>query len=113
MNASATASEARALTPAQRADLAAAGYLLARLLPSGEIAGLTRMIYTVALCVGIDAESYRTRFCYPDVWSAMNALARWCGEGDPPGPWIKNKGGADRPNPHYLKGIPIVTEYIP
>lgn len=87
------------LSPQLTAEQAEAlGYRPARVLPSGECAGVMRMLYTYGLFVGLGA-FYRTRFCYPDKASAEAALAAWDGRGDPPGPWIKEKGAVDRRNP--------------
>jgi hypothetical protein len=89
------------------------GIFLSRKLPSGEWAGVQRMMFTVALLVGLDEFGYRTRFCYPLGMPAIEALAAWDGHGDPPGPWIKEKGeGGDRTNPRHLAGIPIVIEAV-
>ena len=62
-----------------------------RTLPTGEIAGMTVMIFTTALFVGLTHNGYRTRYCYPSFYEAREALADWDGVGDPPGPWIKQK----------------------
>lgn len=72
------------------------GYSPAKILLSGECAGVRNMIYTVALCVGLDEFCYRTRFCYETRAEAETALAGWDGTGDPPGPWIKEKGAVER-----------------
>lgn len=85
-------------------------YPLVVLLESGEYATVQRMFYTFALLVGLDDTGYRTRYCYPDAMSALQVLWTWCGHGDPPGPWIVEKGRGDRRNPHRLKDIPIVIE---
>lgn len=83
------------------------GYRWAKRLASGETAAVERMIATWGLFVGLDLLGYRTRFCYPDENSACNALGTWDGYGDPPGPWIKEKGinkelgkPVDRSNPN-------------
>lgn len=51
---------------------------------------------------GVDC-GYRRRFCYAPGGDALRAAVKWDGEGDPPGPWIKEKspppGPADRLNP--------------
>lgn len=83
----------------------AVGYAACRVLASGETAGLRQMITTVGLMVGIGPDEYRTRFCYPDAASAFEAIQRWDGHGDPPGPWIKEKP-CGRRNPEF-HGIPI------
>lgn len=75
------------------------GYSKVRLTSSGEWIGVTNMLFTAGLCVGLDRIGYRTRFCYPDRASAELAASKWDGFGDPPGPWIKEKGKVQRPNP--------------
>ena len=86
------------------------GYLHVRKLRTGEMIGLQRLIFTVGLCVGLDRHGYRTRFCYPTMRDALFASLTWDGEGDPPGPWIKEKGMVERNNPRALGGVPIVVE---
>ena len=39
----------------------------------------------------MDWGGYRTRYCYPTIEAAEAALGVWTGDGDPPGPWIKQK----------------------
>ena len=95
-------------------EIEALEYVSPRLLPSGEWAALQQMIFTVGLFVGLDRTGYRTRWCYPDMTHAVLSLAIWDGAGDPPGPWIKQKGvpGGDRNNPRAaeFKGIPVIEE---
>jgi hypothetical protein len=79
------------------------GYSPARVLPSGETAGVMRMLYTTGLFVGITRHFWRTRFCYETTTDAVAALQTWDGYGDPPGPWIKEKGGVERSNPSVGK----------
>jgi hypothetical protein len=97
------------MTPAE---IEALEYEFPRLLPTGEWAALQRMFVTVGLFIGIDKFGYTRRFCYPDALSALLALAEWDGVGDPPGPWLVEKGGPipDRRNPARFKGVPIVEE---
>lgn len=74
--------------------LADMGWKHARLLPSGEWAGIQKMAYTTGLAVGLDWMGYRTRFCFdgPDQEAdARDALAAWNGSGWPPGYWLKQK----------------------
>lgn len=80
-------------------------YMPTRRLPTGEWVGVRRMLYTVGLFVGLDEVGYRTRFCYPDLLSARSALEEWDGTGDPPGPWIKEKGQVERSNPRLEEGV--------
>jgi len=67
------------------------GYIQPRKLPTGEWAAVEKMLFTWALVVGLDQTGYRTRFCYEHITDAGPALEEWNGEGDPPGPWIKEK----------------------
>lgn len=91
-------------------DMQAEGYTFVRKLPSGEYAGLFKFIATTGLVVGLNEFNFRTRFCYDYISDAFDALQQWDGYGDPPGPWIKQKGlGIDRSNPKTFQGIPIVT----
>lgn len=62
-----------------------------RRLPTGELAGCRPQLFTTSLCVGVDDEAYRTRYCYERAEDAKAALTQWDGAGDPPGPWIKQK----------------------
>jgi hypothetical protein len=89
------------------------GHTAARLLPSGEWAGTRNFFYTTGLIVGIDEAGYRTRFCYPTLTTALAALAAWDGSGDPPGPWLKEKGQNERRNPATFKGLTIIEEAAP
>jgi hypothetical protein len=67
------------------------GYSPARRLPNGEMAGVTPMLTTFALFVGLTARGWRTSYYYEHKADAEAALAAWDGAGDPPGPWIKQK----------------------
>ena len=80
------------------------GFVELKQLANGEIAGLSRFIFTTGLVVGIDddfgAIKYRSRFCYEHAGAAREALQLWDGSGDPTGPWIKEKGSrVERLNP--------------
>jgi len=76
---------------------------------TGELAGIMAFLFTYGLCVGLDDTGYRTRYCYPTFGDAILALIEWDGHGDPPGPWIKQKGGVERSNPN-IGGIPVKVE---
>jgi hypothetical protein len=67
------------------------GYSPARLLSTGEWAGIMNMLYTTGLFIGITPIGYRTRFCFPTRKQAEEALNQWDGNGFPPGFWIKQK----------------------
>ena len=71
--------------------LNAEGYVRCIKLPNGQVAGLLQMIYTTALCVGLDELGYQRRYCYETKQQATEALDAWDGMGDPPGLWLKEK----------------------
>lgn len=80
-------------------DIADLGYFGVKPAKSGEWLGLQKMLFTTGLFViDADGSGWRTRFCYEHSIDAAMALLEWNGEGDPPGPWIKEKP-SDRPGP--------------
>jgi hypothetical protein len=85
------------------ADLAAElgnnGYLVLRRMPDGHIAGINKFLFTYGLCTRVDFTGYHARWCYECAEDALEALFLWDGVGDPPGPWIKQKGPVERLNP--------------
>ncbi len=66
-----------------------------RLIPGQGLCLLRRFIYTTGLLTHVSLDetgcSYAARYCYAHIGDAFSALASWNGEGDPPGPWIKEK----------------------
>lgn len=82
------------------------GYIQPRILKTGECAGIIRFVYTWGICVGISNFGYKTRFCFDEKEEALKALSEWTGFKDPPGNWIKQKGGCfDRDNPKYKQNV--------
>ena len=78
----------------------ASEYSHLRRLSTGEWVGVQRFLFTWGLMVGLDERGYRTRFCYEHPQDAVWAAQHWDGSGDPPGPWVKEKGrGGERSNP--------------
>jgi hypothetical protein len=78
------------------------GYIGPRQLPTGDWLAVRPMVATVGLFVieNGDDIGYRYRYCYPNLVSAVIDLHLWNGQGDPTGPWVKQKGsGYDRLNP--------------
>lgn len=67
------------------------GYTDLKPMPDGKMAGLHRMMYTTGLCVGMDRGGLARRYCYEREEDARAALVAWDFNGDPPGPWIKEK----------------------
>lgn len=90
------------------------GYTHLRTLDDGRVIGLMEFAFTTGLVVGITHEGhYQHRYCYELHAEALEALLGWDGSGDPPGPWVKNKGlGVDRSNPKLtmFKGVRVATE---
>ena len=57
------------------------------------------MLFNDRIVVGITGADYYERgFCFPKGGSALVSATVWDGEGDPPGPWIKEVG-TDRYGP--------------
>lgn len=72
-------------------------YWHCRWIPGRGLCGIMPMLYTVGLFIGIDVHGFGTqgRYCYPYLEDAIHALRSWNGDGDPPGDWIKFKGGME------------------
>lgn len=54
-----------------------------------------RFIFTAALLADVRIQGliydYSARYCYEREADALKALVTWDGQGDPPGPWVKEK----------------------
>jgi hypothetical protein len=83
------------------------GYTNVRQLKDGRWIGLMQMNFTTGLFTGLDETGYSSRYCYEKWAEALTDFAVWEGQGDPPGPWIKHKGGpeGDRLNPRLKDEI--------
>lgn len=79
------------------------GYLACRELPTGEVVAIMPMLFTAGLFCGVAENSYSRRYCYENLAEARAAMLAWDGNGDPPGPWIKEKP-SDRLGPGAIKG---------
>jgi hypothetical protein len=89
------------LTPELEQHLKAEGFLMLKEI-NGIIIGIYRYMFTIAIVVDIDKDGYQHRYCYPyeHTRECLMAYHIYEGEGDPIGPWIKNKGwNRDRLNP--------------
>jgi hypothetical protein len=77
------------------------GYITAKLLATGKLAGISQFMFTYGLVSGITEYGYEMRWCYKSYLEALFALDEWDGKGTPPGMWIKEKGGrrGDRHGP--------------
>lgn len=78
------------------------GYTFIREISGRGWCGLSTFIFTTGLVCGITRDGYMTRFCYEKEDKALAALLCWEGKGDPPGPWIKEKGRVERLGPGAL-----------
>lgn len=58
----------------------------------GKLCGLARFDLTTGLAVGLDAAGCAAAYTFENEAEARAALARWDGEGHPPGPWIRLTG---------------------
>jgi hypothetical protein len=66
--------------------------------------GITKMLFTYALCVSLNEFGYMCRYCFEHEIDAVGSLNAWDGQDDAPGPWIKRKGlGEDLVNPNFGK----------
>ena len=64
---------------------------------NGPNAGMELVVYDMLfnhrICLGPkDDDFYDRGFCFPKGGYAVVAALTWNGEGDPPGPWIKEVG---------------------
>lgn len=78
------------------------GYFPVRRLPSGTVIGIRKQMFTVGLFVGLSESRYERRYCYEHMDDAFLAFTDWDGNGDPPGPWVKEKP-SDRLGPGATK----------
>lgn len=66
----------------------------------GILYGVSRYMFTFGLCTHVSwSTPHMHRWCFSDAMEAMVSLAIWNGEGDPPGPWTKQKYMTERNNP--------------
>ncbi len=82
-----------------KAEMVEHGYTDLVVLPTGELAGLLKFMFTYGVMTGLHPMGYRTRYCFEHHDDALAALQAWDGEGDPGGPWIKRKGDVEYLNP--------------
>lgn len=63
------------------------GYIDARVLPDGSIAGVQRLMFTTGLFLGCTAWGYGRRFCFKSDALAMRRFAELQSEDDTPEGW--------------------------
>ena len=74
--------------------LAENGYFEIRELPDGTTAALHRLLYTTAICTGLDSSGWVYRWCYADPALASAELAKLEAMDDKPLGYAAHRGGA-------------------
>lgn len=66
----------------------------------GVIYGVCKFAYTFGLCTDVTwSQAHKHRWCFKEQLSAILSLHVWNLQGDPPGPWAKQKYMVERHNP--------------
>jgi len=90
------------------------GYIDVRLLPDGTVAGLVRLLTTVAICLGVTRTcQYERRFCFRDFALAAQRFAELQSEDDTPEGWHARRpeqpcDRVAKSQPGYLGGDPAL-----
>lgn len=67
------------------------GYLAARVLPDGSVAALQQLMYTRAILLGVNRESYESRFCFKDFALAQQRFEALLTEDDEPQGYVARR----------------------
>lgn len=67
------------------------GYLAARVLPDGSVAGLQRLMFTTAVCLGCNRDSWDRRFCFEDLALALLRFYEITSEDDEPAGYVARR----------------------
>jgi hypothetical protein len=87
------------ITPELKEFLETEGYQFITEIDGRGVCGVYKFLFTVGVVCGIDNQGYKGRYCFGSEVTAVYAINKWDGTGDPPGPWIKYKGrGGERFN---------------
>ena len=70
------------------------GYYQLRMLPDGSIAGLSPLLFTTALCVGLTLNGWEYRFCYTEESRALHELNKLKTDNDVPSGWVARRYGS-------------------
>ena len=73
------------------------GYLAAKVLPDGSVAGLLNLIFTRAICLGCHWEGWANRFCFEDLELANSRFESLVSEDDLPAGHIASRVGHAMP----------------
>lgn len=68
------------------------GYRAARVLPDGSVAALRDLLYTRAIMLGCNRDSYELRFCFEDRALADKRFAELHSEDDEPEGYVARRG---------------------
>lgn len=69
------------------------GYLCARRLPDGCYIGLQRLMFTIALCVGItEGTPFERRYCYENAGDAIHEFEFMTHQDHEPQGWVARRG---------------------
>lgn len=70
----------------------AGGFIAAKRLPDGTYIGLQRLLFTLALCIGVTPDrAYTRRFCYEDMVECMHQFNHIIsGDAEPTG-WVARR----------------------
>jgi hypothetical protein len=68
-------------------------YFAVRELPDGTVAALMRLMFTTAICTGLDYHGYAYRWCFEDHVLALNELNRLQAMDDEPVGFVARRGG--------------------
>lgn len=67
------------------------GYRAARVLPDGSVAALLDLLFTRAICLGVNGESWTRRFCFEDRALADRRYAELVSEDDEPQGYVARR----------------------
>jgi hypothetical protein len=68
-------------------------YLMVRMLADGSVAGLQRLAYTTAICLGMNRTGWSDRFCFEDRELATQRFGELQSEDDVPEGFIAQRRG--------------------
>lgn len=109
--------EWRTATDAEKkAYLEANGYYAVEKMPDGHWKGLTRLMFTTAICLGLDSISLRYRFCFDDPAVALAELQKLNSLDDVPAGWLACRPAERFPQPCFLpedKAVWTEPRYTP
>lgn len=83
------------------------GYVELRVI-DGLVCGVTPFIFTWGFAIGLDAVSYKYRYCFHDLLAATSALHTFDGTQDPEDIIVRKGLGEDyKPSDEFNRGLPL------